>query len=63
MDQFLVDMGDDPVEVGDEVVLFGPGDRGEMTIGEWADATGTIPEEVACRVGARVPRVYLGGRP
>jgi alanine racemase len=63
MDQFLVDMGDDPVAVGDDVVLFGPGDQGEMTIGEWADATDTIPEEVACRVGARVPRVYVGGRP
>jgi len=62
MDQFLVDVGDDPVEVGDEVLLFGPGDRGELTIGEWADLTGTIPEEVACRIGARVPRHYVGHR-
>lgn len=61
MDQFLVDVGDAPVEVGDEVLLFGPGDRGELTIGEWSDLTGTIPEEVACRLGARVPRRYVGG--
>ncbi|WP_423922212.1 alanine racemase [Frigoribacterium sp. 2-23] len=61
MDQFLIDVGDDTVEVGDEVILFGPGDRGELTIGEWADVTGTIPEEVSCRVGPRVPRVYVGG--
>jgi len=61
MDQFLVDVGDEPVEVGDEVLLFGPGDRGELTIGEWADRTGTIPEEVACRIGPRVPRRYVGG--
>jgi len=62
MDQFLVDVGDEPVEVGDEVLLFGPGDRGELTIGEWADRTGTIPEEVACRIGPRVPRRYTGAR-
>jgi len=62
MDQFLIDVGDDPIEVGDEVLLFGPGDGGELTIGEWADATDTIPEEVSCRIGARVPRVYLGRR-
>ena len=60
MDQFLIDVGDDPVEVGDEVVLFGSGSRGEMTIGEFADAIGTIGEEVACGIGARVPRVYVG---
>jgi alanine racemase len=61
MDQFLVDVGDDAVEVGDEVFLFGPGDDGELTIGEWADLTDSIPEEVSCRIGARVPRLYLGG--
>jgi alanine racemase len=60
MDQFLVDVGDDVVEVGDEVLLFGPGDDGELTIGEWADLTDSIPEEVSCRIGARVPRLYLG---
>ncbi|MBD8610900.1 alanine racemase [Frigoribacterium sp. CFBP 13729] len=60
MDQFLVDVGDDEVEVGDEVLLFGPGDDGELTIGEWADLTDSIPEEVSCRIGARVPRHYLG---
>ena len=62
MDQFLVDVGDHDVAVGDEVVLFGPGDRGELTIGEWADLTGSVPEEVSCRIGARVERVYTGGR-
>jgi len=62
MDQFLVDVGDHEVAVGDEVVLFGPGDGGELTIGEWADRTGSVPEEVSCRIGARVPRVYVGGR-
>ena len=29
MDQFVLDLGDDDVAAGDEVVLFGPGDDGE----------------------------------
>jgi alanine racemase len=58
MDQFLVDVGDDDVEPGDEVLLFGPGDAGEPTAQEWADALGTINYEIVTRVGARVPRTY-----
>jgi alanine racemase len=59
MDQFLLDVGDDAVAAGDEVVLFGPGDRGEPTAQEWADLLGTIDYEIVTRVGARVPRVHL----
>ncbi|GLW05592.1 alanine racemase [Microtetraspora sp. NBRC 13810] len=58
MDQFLIDVGDDPLAAGDEVVLFGPGDRGEPTAQEWADSLGTITHEIVTRIGARVPRVY-----
>ncbi len=60
MDQFVVDLGGDTAEVGDEAVLFGPGDRGEPTAEDWARATGTIAYEVVTRISARVPRVYLG---
>lgn len=58
MDQFMIDVGDDPVAAGDEVVLFGPGDGGEPTAQEWADTLGTITHEIVTRIGARVPRVY-----
>ncbi|MCL9757778.1 alanine racemase [Frankia sp. AiPa1] len=58
MDQFVLDVGDDKVAVGDEVVLFGPGDRGEPTADDWAAAIGTINYEIVSRIGARVPRVY-----
>jgi alanine racemase len=61
MDQFVVDVGDDAVAAGDEVVLFGPGRDGEPTAQDWADATGTISYEIVTRVGARVPRSYRGG--
>jgi alanine racemase len=60
MDQLVLDLGDDPAGAGDEVVLFGPGDDGEPTAQDWADATGTISYEIVTRVGPRVPRVYVG---
>jgi alanine racemase len=60
MDQFVVDLGGDHAEVGDTVVLFGPGDRGEPTAEDWARAAGTISYEIITRIGARVPRRYLG---
>ncbi|MDT7749335.1 MAG: alanine racemase [Pseudonocardiales bacterium] len=65
MDQIMVDCGPDrdgePVEVGSEAVLFGPGDRGEPTAQDWADALGTIHYEVVTglRVG-RVSRTVFG---
>jgi alanine racemase len=75
MDQLLVDLGSGPdadeVEVGTEVVLLGrQGDdpRGvggvsaqeEITAAEWAEKLGTIPYEVCCGIGERVPRRYVG---
>ncbi|MFE3990830.1 alanine racemase [Streptomyces goshikiensis] len=62
MDQFVVDLGpDDPVEAGDEAVLFGPGDGGEPTAEDWARAADTIAYEIVTRIGGRVPRVYRNG--
>lgn len=58
MDQFIIDVSDNPVSAGDRAVLFGPGDAGEAHIEQWAEAAGTIPYEVLTRIGARVPRVY-----
>lgn len=58
MDQFVLDVGDDDVRAGDEVLLFGPGDRGEPTAQDWADALGTISYEIVTRIGARVPREH-----
>ncbi|MEU4578218.1 alanine racemase [Nonomuraea sp. ATR24] len=60
MDQFMIDVGDDPLAAGDEVILFGPGGQGEPTAQEWADTLGTITHEIVTRIGARVPRVYEG---
>jgi len=59
MDQFVVDAGDTPVAIGDEVLLFGTGERGEPTVVDWARWAGTNPHEVLTGIGNRVPRGYL----
>lgn len=61
MDQVVVDAGDLEVACGDEVVLFGPGTRGEPTAQDWAQAAGTISYEIVTRFGPRLPRVFTGG--
>ncbi len=58
MDQFVVDAGDIPVEPGEPVTVFGPGDQGEPTAAEWAQWAGTIPHEIYTGLGSRVPRRY-----
>jgi alanine racemase len=60
MNQFVVDFGAEPAAEGDEVVLFGPGDAGEPTVQEWADALGTLSYEIVTRFGGRTPRSYFG---
>jgi alanine racemase len=62
MDQLVVDVGDDDVSPGDEVVLFGPGnDDGGPTAEEWAQACGTISYEIVTRIGGRFVRRHVGG--
>ncbi len=59
MDFTMLDVGDAGVREGDEVTVFGPG----LSAAEVAAAAGTIPYELFCRIGRRVPRLYLrGGR-
>ncbi|MFE4367291.1 alanine racemase [Streptomyces sp. NPDC056835] len=62
MDQFVVDLGGDTPEAGATAVLFGPGDRGEPTAEDWAEAADTIAYEIVTRIGSRVPRVYVDER-
>jgi len=58
MDFIGVDVGDAPVAVGDEAVVFGAEGEARMPVEDVAAAAGTIPYEVMVRVGPRVPRVY-----
>jgi alanine racemase len=60
MDQLIVDCGDEAVEPGDEVVLFGRQGNQEIRVEEVAGWAGTIGYEMVCSVSARVPREYRG---
>ena len=60
MNQIILELGDEPAEAGDEVVLFGPGDAGEPTAQEWADLLGTLSYEIVTRFTGKVPRTYSG---
>lgn len=60
MNQCVIDAGDLPIEEGDEVVLFGPGDRGEPTAQEWADLLGTLSYDIVTRFTGKIPRSYSG---
>jgi alanine racemase len=60
LNHVILDLGSGPAEPGDEVVLFGPGDHGEPTAQEWAEALGTISYEIVSRFTGKVPRTYCG---
>ena len=61
MDQCMIDVTDieGEIQTGDEVVLLGKQGSCEITAEELADHIGTIPYEIVCIIGKRVPRVYF----
>ena len=58
MDLTLVDATKSGARIGDRVLLLGS--DGELRVTAWdlARAAGTIPYEILCGIGTRVPRVY-----
>ena len=60
MDQTMVDLTEiDPIHFNHEIILFGDPLNNCISIGEVAEQMNTIHYEVACLIGARVPRVYI----
>ncbi|MFH0913552.1 MAG: alanine racemase [Candidatus Omnitrophota bacterium] len=59
MDQIMVDVGDLRVRTGDEAILIGSQGGNKITAEELADLCLTIPYEIVCGLGSRVPRVYI----
>ena len=49
------------VSQGDEVVLMGKQGKERITVEEIAEKVRTIPYEILCSVGKRVPRIYRPG--
>jgi alanine racemase len=60
MDMAVVDLQGDHAEPGDVVTLFGPGDRGEPTVAEWAGWADTIEHEIVTGLGSRLQRTVRG---
>ncbi len=60
MDQFMVDVGDDDIKIGDVATLLGPDGDDAITADELAEILGTINYEIASRIPSRVPRLYEG---
>ena len=59
MDQCMVEVGDAPVQVGDEVVLIGQQGAKQITVDQVASWLDTINYEIICGISFRVPRVYV----
>ncbi len=60
MDMTIVDVTGVPVEIGDEAVLLGRQGEESISAAELAERAGTIPWEVLCRFGLRLPRIAAG---
>lgn len=58
LNHLILDLGRGPARAGDEVIVFGPGDQGEATAQEWAEALNTISYEIVTRFTGKVPRTY-----
>lgn len=63
MDQFVVDVGDGPVALGDQVVLFGDPATGAPGAVDWARWADTIDYEIVTRLGPRIRREAASPEP
>ncbi len=62
MDQCMIDLGDDTVDIGGEVVLIGESGGEKISADSLAEKLGTINYEITCMLSNRLPRVYLENR-
>ncbi len=58
MDQLMVDVGDQSVAIGDEVVLIGTQGTESVLANEWGSRLDTIGYEIVCGLSNRLPRHY-----
>lgn len=64
MDSICIDVGQDPVEIGDIATIFGRTPEGErIPVEDLAAAAGTVGYEILVGIGARVPRRLGVGLP
>jgi len=61
MDQFVIEVPPGTA-AGNEVLLWGPGTRGEPSAQDWAQASATISYEIVTRIGGRLARRHVDSR-
>lgn len=60
MDQTMIDVTEiDDIKIGDSVLLYGEDKYGEISIYDIANKSDTIVYDLLCRIGMRVPRIYI----
>ena len=57
MDQFVVDVGDAQVGIGDSVGVWGDPAVGTPSVVEWAEWADTITYDIVTGIGNRVTRI------
>jgi len=58
MDSTTIDVTDNLVQPGDEVVVLGEQGDDRIDAREIAASVGTVPHEILCRIGSRIERTY-----
>lgn len=60
MDQLMIEIDDDnPIAIGDEVILIDPNESKDLTLEEWAKLTNTITDEIICQFTTRLKRIEI----
>jgi len=60
MDRIAFNLENDKILKGEKVVLMGQGGKKQITLADWGRMLNSIPYEVSCTLGHRIPRIYKG---
>lgn len=60
MDQLMIEINDEnPIAIGDEVILIDPNESKDLTLEDWAKLTNTITDEIICKFTTRLKRIEI----
>ena len=60
MDQLMIEINDEnPIAIGDEIILIDPNESKDLTLENWAKVTNTITDEIICQFTTRLKRIEI----